>query len=173
MTQSHNKGNRRRKTAYMGLFLALALICSYVEALIPFHFGIPGVKLGLTNIVVIFVLYCIGPWEALGISVFRIVISGFLFGNVFSILYSLAGGLFSYVVMLALKKWGKINCFCVSIAGGLAHNIGQLFMAAFLVSNLSVFYYAPVLLLSGAVMGLLIGIIAQEIVLRVGDRIGL
>ena len=90
-----------KKTAYMGLFLSLALICSYIESLIPFYFGIPGVKLGLTNIVVILALYQMGCKYALTISMLRIVLAGLLFGNLFSILYSLAGGLLSFC-MIAL-----------------------------------------------------------------------
>ena len=73
----------RNKVAYLGVFLALALICSYVESLIPFYFGIPGVKLGLTNIVVVLLLYCVGTREALTVSVLRILLAGFLFGNMF------------------------------------------------------------------------------------------
>lgn len=99
----------KKKTAYLGVYLALALICSYVESLIPFYFGIPGVKLGLTNIVVVLMLYCVGTKEALAVSALRIVLSGFLFGNMFSILYSLAGGLLSFLVMYLLKKT-KVWC---------------------------------------------------------------
>lgn len=155
----------------MGLFLALALICSYVETLIPFHFGIPGVKLGLTNIVVVLCLYCIGTKEAFGISVLRILLSGFLFGNVFSILYSFAGGVLSFAVMLLLKKTDRLKCISVSTAGGISHNIGQLFLAAVIVENFSIFYYIPVLLIAGALTGLLIGVVAQELILRIGKQI--
>ena len=80
----------KKKVAYLGLLLAAALICSYIESLIPFYFGVPGMKLGLTNVVVIFVMYLIGPVEAITVSVLRVLISGFMFGNVFSILYSSA-----------------------------------------------------------------------------------
>lgn len=154
----------------MGLFLALALICSYIESLIPFYFGIPGVKLGLTNIVVILMLYCVGSREALTISMLRIVLAGFLFGNMFSILYSLAGGGLSFLVMYLLKKTGKLGILPISISGGIFHNIGQLIVAAFVVSNYNILYYMPVLLIAGAVTGLLIGIAAQEVVLRIGNR---
>ena len=94
----------KNKIAYWGVFLALALVCSYVESLIPISFGIPGVKLGLTNIVVILMLYTIGAKDAILISVLRIILAGFMFGNAFSIIYSLAGGILSFVVMLLLKK---------------------------------------------------------------------
>lgn len=100
----------KKKTAYLGVYLALALICSYVESLIPFYFGIPGVKLGLTNIVVVLMLYCVGTKEALAVSALRIVLSGFLFGNMFSILYSLAGGLLSFLMMYLLKKNKMVWC---------------------------------------------------------------
>lgn len=159
-----------KKTAYMGIFLALALICSYIETLIPFHIGIPGVKLGLTNIVIVWALYLLGTKEALAISVMRIVLSGMMFGNAFSIAYSLAGGLISFIVMLLLKKTGKFKCVSVSIAGGIFHNIGQLLVAAAIVQNLSVFYYIPVLFISGTITGLVIGVISQELILRVKFR---
>ena len=99
----------KRKTAHLGMFLALALICSYVESLIPFYFGIPGVKLGLTNIVVVLTLFCMGAKEAFCISVLRILLAGFLFGNPFSILYSLGGGVLSFLVMWFLKYTGKLK----------------------------------------------------------------
>ena len=155
----------------MGVFLALALICSYVESLIPISFGIPGVKLGLTNIVVVLMLYCIGAKEALAVSVCRIVLAGFLFGNLFSILYSLAGGLLSFLIMWAVKRMGKLGILPVSVCGGIFHNIGQLAVAALVVENYNVFYYLPVLLLAGAATGLAIGVVAQELIIRIGDRI--
>lgn len=114
-----------KRTAYLGLFLALALVCSYAESLIPFHFGIPGVKLGLTNIVIILALYYMGAKDALTISFLRILLAGFLFGNMFSILYSLAGGAASFAAMALLKKTKKFRVITVSAAGGMMHNFGQ------------------------------------------------
>ncbi len=160
----------RNKVAYLGVFLAVALICSYIESLIPFYFGIPGVKLGLTNIVVVLLLYCVGAKEAFLVSMLRIVLAGFMFGNMFSILYSLAGGILSFLMMYLLKKTGKLGVLPISITGGLFHNVGQLFVAAFVVENFYIFYYLPVLLIAGAVTGLLIGIAAQEVILRLGKR---
>lgn len=160
----------KNKVAYMGLFLALALICSYVESLIPFYFGVPGVKLGLTNIVVVMALYCIGTKEAFLISALRIVLSGFMFGNMFSILYSLAGGLLSFAVMYLLKKTGKFKVTSVSVAGGISHNIGQLVVAALVVANYHIFYYGTVLIIAGIITGFVIGVISQEVILRLGHR---
>lgn len=159
----------RNKVAYLGVFLALALICSYVESLIPFYFGIPGVKLGLTNIVVVLLLYAVGTKEALTVSMLRIVLAGFLFGNMFSILYSLAGGLLSFLVMWFLKKCNKFGVLPISVSGGVFHNVGQLIVAAVIVENYNVFYYMPVLLVAGLLTGLLIGVAAQEMILRIGN----
>lgn len=155
------------KAAYFGVFTALALIFSYVETLIPIHIGIPGVKLGLANLIVVIALYGIGVRESYVLSVLRVILAGFLFGNLFAILYSLAGGLFSLTVMAFLKKTEKFSVLGVSMAGGVFHNIGQLLMAAIVLESLSITYYLPVLLISGIVTGLLIGIVANEMLKRV------
>lgn len=155
-----------KKTAYLGVCLALALVCSYVESLIPFFFGIPGAKLGLTNIVVILMLYMIGAKEAFSVSMLRIVLSGFLFGNLFSIIYSLAGGILSFFCMVLLKRTKIFHVISISAAGGITHNLGQIAVAAVVVENANLFYYFPALMLAGAVTGIVIGIAAQEILLR-------
>ncbi len=160
----------RNKVAYLGVFLGIALICSYIESLIPFYFGIPGVKLGLTNIVVVLMLYCVGAREAFLISLLRILLAGFMFGNMFSILYSLAGASVSFLMMYFLKKTGKFGVIPISITGGIFHNAGQLVVAAMVVSNYRIGYYFPVLLIAGAVTGFLIGIAAQEVILRIGKN---
>lgn len=157
---------RTRKIAYLGVFLALALILSYVESLIPFYFGIPGVKLGLTNLIVVVMLYCTGTKEAFGVSVARILLAGFLFGNLFSILYSLAGGVLSFIVMCLLKKTGRFHVISVSVTGGISHNLGQLIAAAFVVETYDIFYYMPFLLIAGVATGFVIGMLAQEFILR-------
>jgi len=149
-----------------GVFTALALIFSYVEAMIPINFGIPGVKLGLANLIVVIVLYK-GDWkDALFIAVARIVLSGFIFGNLFSILYSLAGGLLSLLVMILLKRTNAFSIAGVSIGGGAAHNVGQLLVAMFVVQTYQVGYYLPVLLIAGVLTGAMIGIVALEVVKR-------
>ena len=157
---------KTRKIAYLGVFLALALILSYVESLIPFYFGIPGVKLGLTNLIVVVMLYCTGTKEAFGVSVARILLAGFLFGNLFSILYSLAGSVLSFIVMCLLKKTGRFHVISVSVTGGISHNIGQLIAAAFVVETYDIFYYMPFLLIAGVATGFVIGMLAQEFILR-------
>ena len=160
----------KKKTAYLGVMLALALICSYVEVLIPIPIGIPGIKLGLANIVIVFALYSMGIKEALVLSIMRVTISGFMFGNVIAIAYSLAGGLLSLFVMYLLKKTDKLSCISISIAGGIFHNIGQMIIATILVDNYYVLYYVPVLMIAGFITGACIGVVAQEVFLRIGKQ---
>lgn len=156
----------KRKVALLGVFLALALICSYIESLIPFYFGVPGMKLGLTNIVVVLLLYFYGTKEALTVSFTRILLAGFMFGNAFSIIYSLAGGLLSLFVMAFLKKTKLFHMVGVSICGGITHNLGQIVVAMIVVDNYYLFGYFPFLFIGGAITGLLIGLLAQEIYSR-------
>ena len=157
----------KSRAAYFGVFTALALIRSYVEMLIPINFGIPGAKLGLANLIIVIVLYKTDWKEALLLSVTRIVLAGFIFGNMFSILYSLAGGILSLAVQAVLKKQGSFSVAGVSIAGGVSHNIGQLIVAMIVVETYQVGYYLPVLLISGLLTGLLIGVISGEVLKRI------
>lgn len=156
----------KKKVAYFGVLTALALIFSYIETLIPIHFGIPGVKLGLANLIVVIAFYKMGIKEAYTLSIVRVILAGFIFGNLFSILYSLAGGLLSLTMMVVLKKTEKFSVFGVSMAGGVFHNIGQLIMAAIVLESLSIAYYFPILLVSGVVTGLLIGLVSNEMLKR-------
>ena len=155
--------NSSRKCAVLGMLLAVALLCGYVESLIPFSFGIPGIKLGLANLVTVIALYRLGPKEALLISIARILLSGFLFGNMSAVVYSMAGGILSFLVMLFLKNVVKLNILSVSGAGGIFHNLGQLFVAALVVENLNLLYYMSILFFSGLVTGLLIGVASREV----------
>ena len=130
----------RGKVAYFGVFTALALIFSYVETLIPINFGIPGAKLGLANLVIVTVLYKARWQDAFLLSVIRIVLAGFIFGNLFAILYSLAGGLLSLAAMTMIKQRGSFSVIGVSMAGGVTHNIGQLIVAMLVVETYQVGY---------------------------------
>lgn len=153
-----------KKVARMGVFIALAMIFSYIEVLIPFNFGIPGVKLGIANIVTVTSLYIFSTGEAFGISMIRIVLMGILFGNGMSLLYSLAGGLLSFLAMWIGKKINWFSVMGVSVAGGVFHNVGQI-LAVMLVMKNSVFVaYLPVLFVAGIVTGYLIGLLANKII---------
>ena len=155
-----------KTVALLAMMIALALVFSYVETLIPINFGIPGVKLGLANLVIVAALYLIGGKEAFLVSVVRIFLSGFMFGNLFSILYSLAGAALSLTVMELLKKHSGFSLIGISVAGGVTHNIGQLIVAMIVVSNTSLMVYAPALLVAGVLAGILIGGLTKEVVGR-------
>lgn len=159
----------KSKVAYFGVFTTLALIFSYVETLIPIQFGIPGVKLGLANLIIVIALYRMKLSEAYLLSIVRVLLAGFIFGNYFSIIYSLAGGLLSLTVMVLLRKKGGFSVIGVSIAGGVFHNIGQLIIASVIVETFSVMYYVPVLLIAGLVTGLLIGIASDGMLKRLAN----
>ena len=152
-----------KRIANASMLVALALIFSYVEILIPFSFGIPGIKLGLANIVVVTGLYILNPKEVLGILVARIVLVSFLFAGMSTMIYSLVGGILSFGIMLLLKKCKGFSTIGISIAGGIVHNTGQLIVAALVVESLNIFYYMPVLMVSGLITGMLIGIVAEKV----------
>lgn len=157
----------KKKVAFLGVFLALALIFSYVESLIPAFFGVPGMKLGLANIVMVILLFCMGPKAAYGVSVARVILAGFLFANLYSIIYSMAGAMLSLTLMVLLKRTGRFQIVTVSAVGGIAHNVGQLIVAVLVVENYRVLGYLPALLAAGLITGILIGIVSQEITLRI------
>lgn len=157
----------QKKIAYLGLFAAVAIIFGYVESLIPFFAGIPGIKLGLANLAVLFILEKYTWKEASVVSIVRIFVIGFLFGNLFSILYSLAGAALSLTVMTIMKKKSGFSILGISVAGGVSHNVGQLIVAAIIVENTSLLYYAPALLISGVVTGLIIGMLTREVLRRI------
>lgn len=124
-------------------------------------------KLGLANLAILFILEKYSWKEAALVSTVRILVIGFLFGNMFSILYSLAGAALSLTVMTLMKKFSGFSILGISVAGGVSHNIGQLIVASLIVENTSLLYYAPALLISGVVTGLLIGLLAGEITKRI------
>lgn len=157
----------KNRAAYFGVFTALALIFSYIETLIPIQFGVPGIKLGLANLIIVIVLYRTGWREALLLSVVRVVLAGFIFGNLFSIVYSLAGGILSLAVMALLKKTERFSVIGISIAGGVCHNIAQLIVAMVVVETYQVGYYLPVLLIAGVITGAVIGAVAGEVLKRI------
>lgn len=156
----------KNRVAYFGMFTALALIFSYIETLIPISLGIPGVKLGLANLVIVIALYKIRLKEVYLLAVVRVLLAGFLFGNYFSIIYSLAGGMLSLTVMAFFKSREDFSVMGVSIAGGVFHNIGQLVVAMIVVETFSISYYVPVLLVAGMVTGLIIGILSGQMLKR-------
>lgn len=162
-SQSNRDPSRTKRLAISAMFAALALIFSYIEMIIPFNMGIPGIKLGLTNLVIIIALYRMDVKYAFGINIVRILAAGLLFSGPFGALYSLSGAMVSLLVMWLLKKVGCFSMIGVSMAGGVAHNLGQLIVAAMIIQNVKMFYYFPILMVSGIISGILIGIVAHVI----------
>jgi heptaprenyl diphosphate synthase len=156
---------KTKKITLLAMCIALAMILSYVESMIPSP-GIPGVKLGLANIVVVFALYKLGWGEAAGISLLRVFLVSLLFGHAASLMYSAAGAVLSLAGMILLKKTDRLSCVAVSVIGGVLHNAGQILMA-WLLMGPNVVYYLPVLVLSGTIAGVAIGVVSALIVRRV------
>lgn len=159
----------KSRVAYFGVFTALALIFSYIETLIPINFGIPGIKLGLANLIIVVALYKLQLKEVYMLAIVRVLLSGFIFGNYFSIIYSLAGGLLSLTVMAILKKQNGFSVMGISMAGGVFHNVGQMIIAVLIVETFSVSYYLPVLLIAGLITGFIIGIVGDGILKRLAN----
>lgn len=145
--------------------IALAFTLSYLESLLPISLGIPGVKLGLANLVTVTAIYLLPPGSAFGIALIRILLAGLTFGNTVTLIYSLCGGLLSFAVMLALRRT-QLSPVGVSVVGGICHNAGQLAAAAVLLGTARIVYYMPVLLIAGTLTGLAIGIAANLIITR-------
>lgn len=161
------KKSSAQKVALYGVLIALAMVLSYVEMLIPLPVGIPGVKPGLANLVVFLALYMMTAREALLISMVRILLVSITFGNGSAFLYSMAGGILSFLVMWIFQKKDFLLPAGVSIAGGIAHNVGQLLMAAVILENGAVFTYFPVLLAAGCITGGIIGFLGEQIRKRI------
>ena len=157
-----------RKLVTMALFITAAMMLSYIESLFPFFFGVPGMKLGLANLAVVMALYLYGWREALMVNVLRIMLTGLLFGNMFSVLFSLSGALVSFICMLSARKLG-LSLYGVSMAGGVSHNAGHLLTAAYVVHTVEIGYYAPFLLAAGLVTGFLIGVLGKEMLRRIPE----
>lgn len=155
-----------RRIAYLGLFIALAFVFSYIEFLIPVNIGIPGAKLGLANLVVIVAMYTLGERDAFILSMIRILLVGFTFANMAMMLYSFAGGIASYAAMVIAKKSKLLSITGVSVTGGVFHNVGQIIVAMLVLDTASLIYYLPVLLLAGVLSGVAIGILGALAVRR-------
>ncbi len=165
-----NSNKAAKRVALYGMLIALSMVFSYVEAMIPIPIPIPGVKLGLANLVTIVGLYTVGVRPTIIITLIRIVLVGFTFGNGFSMIYSLAGGALSLFLMVFARRTGFFSQTGVSIIGGIGHNIGQLIVAAIITKTAWVFSYFPFLLIAGTIAGALIGLLGGLITERIKDK---
>ena len=168
---SPNEHSKARRVALTGLLSALALIFSYVEVLVPFNAGVPGIKLGLANLVPLIIMYRMDARYAFAANLIRVLLAGLLFSGLFAALYSLAGSCASFLVMYLLKKAGLFSVIGVSMGGGVFHNLGQLLVAILLISGPQLIHYMPVLILSGMTAGIIVGIGAFILTERLPARL--
>ena len=159
-------GKYIRQITTMGMLVALAMVLGFVETLIPINLGIPGMKLGLANIVVVIALFLFDIKTSVVVSILRIILIAMTFGNMSMMFYSIAGASLSLLSMIAISKIKSFSLISVSIVGGIMHNVGQIICAAFVVRTNGVFTYLPVLMIAGLVSGALIGIVAGLISVR-------
>lgn len=156
--------HKTKRISNYGLLIALAFIFSYLESLIPVSGPVPGIKLGLANVVVMITLYKLGAKEAFAMAIVRVILVGLTFSNVSMMMYSLAGSLLSCITMILLKRTKKFSMVGVSVLGGVMHNVGQIIMAIIVLGTIQLYYYLPVLIISGIVAGVLIGILGTQII---------
>ena len=158
---------KAKKVAFLGISVALAMVLSFVESqvtlLIPIYGGY-GIKIGLANIVIVFLLYRFSFWETVAVSLVRVLLVSLLFGNLQTLLFSLAGAVLSLLGMLILKKW--FSEIAVSVAGGVLHNLGQIAVAVLWTQTPELAFYLPVLLVTGTAAGIVIGIVSVIVLKR-------
>lgn len=160
--------SRTKRLAILALSLSLSLILSYIEFLLPpVWSAVPGIKLGLANIVIIFLMYRLDAPSALAVSVLRVVMTSLLFGSVMTFAYSIAGALLSFAVMLLLKRVDLFSVVGVSISGGVSHNLGQVLMAIIILGTREIGYYMAVLAITGTVAGVLIGTVSSVLIKKI------
>ncbi len=155
------------RMARCALLVALAMVLSWLESLVPVSAAVPGVKLGLANLVVIFSLYRMGLREAAAISLVRVILVSATFGNAYSFAYSLAGAALSLGVMALLKRTGKFSILGVSIAGGVCHNLGQILVAMAVLGRGEIIWYLPALLAAGTAAGVAVGALGGVLTRRI------
>lgn len=159
---------KTKRLVLLAMLTAVAMILSYVESLLP-SVGIPGVKMGLANITVIFALFRFGWKEAAALSLVRVVLVSLLFGSVGAMLYSLAGAVLSLAVMTLLRRIDRFSTVGISVAGGVAHNAGQILMAMLILQTKQLLSYLPVLAVSGIAGGVLTGLAAALLIRRIPE----
>ena len=157
---------KTKKVAFLSMCIALSMILSYFESLVPPLMAVPGVKIGLPNLVMVFMLYKIGGKETAIVSILRVILVGILFGTPLSMIYSLVGATLSLIGMILLKKTNLFAPVTVSVVGGILHNVGQIATACFVMDTAQIAYYLPVLLITGTIAGVIIGIVAALILKR-------
>ncbi len=166
LSNSEKNSKKVKNIAMCGILTTLAMIFSYIDSLISIPIPVPGVRIGISNIAIITVLYIVGVKEAVIVNILRITLTSILFGNITSFWFSITGGMLSIVIMVLLKKIDTFSMVGVSVAGGVSHNIGQIIAAVLIMETNTILYYLPVLLITGTFTGIIIGIVAAMVLKR-------
>ena len=163
---------KSKLVAFLGVCTALALVLSYIEAILPpVLAAVPGIKMGLPNMIIMFLLYRRGAGPAIVVSIVRMLLVSLLFGNMMAFIYSLAGGILSLLVMILLRRSNLLSTVGVSVAGGVSHNIGQILMAMLLLETSALGYYMVVLIISGTLSGMLIGLCEAALIKHIPNKL--
>lgn len=166
LSNSEKNSKKVKNIAMCGVLTTLAMIFSYIDSLILIPIPVPGVRIGISNIAIITVLYIVGVKETIFVNILRIALTSILFGNATSFWFSITGGMLSIVVMILLKKLDIFSPVGVSVAGGVSHNIGQIIAAVIIMETNAILYYLPVLLITGTVAGIVVGVVAAMVLKR-------
>lgn len=163
--------NKSGTIAFIGVCTTLALALAYLEIIIPPLFpSVPGIKMGLANIIIIFILYRKGTGYAVTVSLLRLILVGLLFGNAMTFIYSLVGATLSLAVMVLLRRFNFLSTVGVSVAGAVLHNAGQVLTAMVLLETAQLGYYMAVLALTGTISGILIGLCGAYLIKRIPEK---
>lgn len=157
---------KNREITELGLILAIAFVLSYMESCIPVFIAVPGVKLGLANIATMYVLYRYTPWKAVVFMILRVLLTSFLFAGLNTMIFGLVGGSISIICMLIAMKIKKFSVLGISMTGAIAHNFGQIIVACIVMSNINVFYYLPILIITGLISGFFVGYLTALLMKR-------
>ncbi|HHU53555.1 MAG TPA: Gx transporter family protein [Clostridiaceae bacterium] len=158
---------KTKRITFLAMLIAISMILSYLESFLPQIYIVPGIKLGLANIPVMFAIFKLKPSDALIISGIRILLLSMLFRNFLSFLFSITGGLMSIGLMLLCKKMKFFSILGISVVGGVSHNLGQILIAVFIANTPGLFFYLPILIVSGTLAGIAIGLICNLLVNRI------
>ncbi len=163
---------KSKKVAFLGLCTALALILAYVEVLLqPLFPSLPGIKMGLPNIIIVFLLYRRSAASCVSVSLLRILLASLLFGNAMTLIYSLAGAILSLSAMILIRRFNLMSAVGVSVAGGVTHNIGQIFVAMLLLETAELGYYLVVLTITGIIAGILVGLCGGMLIKKIPKKL--
>ncbi|HHT24145.1 MAG TPA: Gx transporter family protein [Clostridiaceae bacterium] len=158
---------KTKRITFLAMLVAISMVLSYLESLLPQIYIVPGIKLGLANIPVMFAIFKLKPSDALLISGIRIFLLSILFRSFLSFIFSITGGLMSIAFMLLFKRMNTFSIMGISVIGGVTHNLGQILIAVFIVNTPGLLFYFPVLIITGTLAGIAIGLICNLLVNRI------